>query len=91
MYPPNFKLAIKIFKDDDALALAYFRMMGAHQHYQAFYIYQYRTIYTSEYTISDSVMSHEMAHAVIDNYFSANPPPKVAEILATYVDVHLEE
>ena len=66
-------------------------MMGARQRYQAFYIYQYMTIYTSEESISDSVMSHEMAHAVIDSYFSANPPPKVAEILATYVDVHLEE
>ena len=91
MYPSNFKLAIKIFKSDVSLAEAYFRMMGSRQNYQAFYIYQYRTIYTSEYGVSDSVMSHEMAHAVIDSYFSANPPPKVAEILATYVDAHLEE
>lgn len=90
MYPPNLKLTIKIFKDEDSLVEAYFRMMGTRQRYQAFYIHQCQTIYTSEYGISDSVVSHEMAHAVIDNYFSANPPPKVAEILATYVDAHLE-
>lgn len=90
MYPPNLKLTIKIFKDENSLAEAYFRMMGTRQNYQAFFIYQYKTIYTYERGISDSVLSHEMAHAVIDNYFSANPPPKVAEILATYVDVHLE-
>ena len=40
--------------------------------------------------ISDSVMAHEMAHAVIDNYFNVIPPEKTAELLATYVDSHLE-
>lgn len=91
MYPPNLKLAIKIFNDSGSLEDAYFRMLGTRKEYQAFYIYEYRTIFTSAYTISDSVMSHEMAHAVIDDYFSANPPPKIAEILATYVDAHLED
>jgi len=90
MYPPELKITVKIFKDDSFLAEAYFRMFGTRQDYKAFYVYQYSTIYTSEYSISDSVIIHEMAHAIVDNYFSANPPPKVAEILATYVDVHLE-
>ncbi|MCX5666928.1 MAG: hypothetical protein NTY34_01245, partial [Candidatus Omnitrophica bacterium] len=59
--------------------------------YKSFYVHAYRTIYTSEESISDSVMVHEMAHAVIDNYFSVVPPAKVAEVLASYVDLHLEE
>jgi len=91
MYPPDMKLTIKIFKDEDSLAEAYFRMMGTRQSYQAFYIHQYSTIYTSEYGMSDSVIIHEMSHAIIDNYFSANPPAKIAELLAAYVDEHLED
>lgn len=91
MYPPNLKLTIKIFDDSSSLEEAYFRMLGTRKECEAFYIYEYKTIFTSAYTISDSVMSHEMGHAVIDNYFSTNPPPKVAEILATYVDAHLED
>lgn len=91
MYPPKLKLTIKIFNDSSSLEAAYLKMMGARKEYEAFYIYEYKTIFTSAFTISDSVMSHEIGHAVIDNYFSANPPPKVAEILATYVDAHLED
>lgn len=91
MYPPDLKLTIKIFNTESSLKEEYFRMFGAHRDYEAFYAHQYRTIYTSEYSISDSVIIHEMAHAVVDTYFSVKPPPKVSEVLATYVDVHLED
>ena len=91
MYPPKMKLVVKIFAEDDSLQDAYFRIFGTRPGYRAFYIHEYGTIYTSEYGISDSVIIHEMAHAIIDNYFSANPPPKVGEILSTYVDMHLDD
>ena len=91
MYPPDLKLTIKIFKNETSLGETYFKIFGERKDYEAFYIHQYETIYTSEYGISDSVIIHEMAHAVVDHYFSANPPPKVSEILATYVDQHLED
>jgi hypothetical protein len=58
---------------------------------RSFYVHKYGTIYTSEETVSDSVMAHEMAHAVVDNYFSVVPPKKLAEIMASYVDVHLDD
>ena len=91
MYPPKLKITIKIFADSNSLNDAYFKMFGTHPDYKAFHIYQYQTIYTSEETISDSVIIHEMGHAIVDNYFSTNPPPKVSELLATYVDMHLED
>lgn len=91
MYPPKLKLTVKIFNEGSSLEDAYFRIFGARKSYEAFYVYQYGTIYTSAYGISDSVMIHEIAHAVVDNYFSTNPPPKVSELLAQYVDVHLED
>ena len=58
---------------------------------RSFYVYRYNTIYTSEQDITDSIVAHEMAHAVIDNYFSTTPPEKTAEILATNVDAHLDD
>ncbi|MFA5142995.1 MAG: hypothetical protein WC522_02340 [Candidatus Omnitrophota bacterium] len=91
MYPPDLRLIIKIFKEESSVGEAYFKIFGTRPGYEAFYIYQYKTIYTSEFGISDSVIIHEMAHAVIDSYFSVNPPPKASEVLATYVDMHLEE
>ena len=84
-------LSVKIFKNREELDGEYFRIFKTRESYKSFYVHAYRTIYTSEESISDSVMVHEMAHAVIDNYFSVVPPSKVAEVLASYVDLHLEE
>jgi predicted Zn-dependent protease len=47
------------------------------------------TIYTSEQDISDSVIAHEIGHAVVDHFFTVKPPEKIGEMLAQYVDVHL--
>ena len=38
-----------------------------------------------------NVLAHEMGHAVVDHYFQAVPSEKIGEMLATYVDLHLDE
>jgi len=91
MYPDIKDLKIKIFKNRSALDDEYARIFGTRQDYKSFYVHKLGTIYTSEEDISDSIIAHEMAHAIIDNYFAVAPPPKVAELLASYVDMHLEE
>lgn len=91
MNPDMSMLKIKIFKDRDALNEEYNKIFNTKPDYKSFYIYKYDTIYTSEEDISDSVISHEMGHAVVDHYFSMIPPEKVRELLASYVDAHLDE
>ena len=91
MYPEIKGLKVKIFKDRSALDDEYARIFGTREDYKSFYVHKLKTVYTSEEDISDSVVAHEMAHAIIDNYFVVVPPPKVSEILASYVDMHLEE
>lgn len=91
MRPDMRDLKIKIFKDRASLNAEYYKIFNTQTDYKAFYINQYETIYTSEEGISDSVISHEMGHAVVDHYFSVVPPEKVRELLASYVDLHLEE
>ena len=90
MNPSSMEIKIKIFRNRRELSQEYVSLFGAVQNYKSFYIHSQDTIYTSMQDISDSVMSHEMAHAVIDNYFQVVPPEKTAELLATYVDSHLE-
>lgn len=90
MYPPSMELKIKIFRDRRELCGEYSTIFCTVQNYKSFYIHGLRTIYTSMQDISDSVIAHEIAHAVIDNYFLVIPPEKTAELLATYVDSHLE-
>lgn len=90
MYP-TVELKIKIFRNRDELSREYLRLLGTLQRYKSFYIHGFETIYSSMQDISDSEIAHEMAHAVIDNYFRVIPPEKTAELLAVYVDSHLEK
>lgn len=91
MHPNMPKISIRIFKDRSELREEYFKIFKTKEDLASFYVYKYDTIYTSEEEISDSVIAHEMAHAVIDHYFDIIPPKTVAEVLASYVDIHLEE
>lgn len=91
MYPSNMNLKIKIFDARNDLNEEYFRLYGSRPDYKSFYVHDDETIYTSEQDMSDSVIAHEMGHAVIDHYFSVRPPKKISEVLASYVDKHLED
>lgn len=90
MHPKTPRIKIRIFKGRGELNEEFAKIFGRPGDFRSFYVYKYNTIYTSENDVEDSVMIHEMAHAVIDHYFSVIPPETVREILAAYVDVHLE-
>lgn len=91
MYPRNLNIKIKIFKTQDELDDEHDKIFGKKERYKSFYVYKHDTIYTTERNMSDSIISHEMGHAIVDHYFVVRPPEKVREILASYVDVHLED
>ncbi|MBI5885672.1 MAG: hypothetical protein HZB85_03715 [Deltaproteobacteria bacterium] len=55
----------------------------------AFYAHAARSIYVSVADVTDGVLAHEIAHAVISIYFVTPPPARMQEILAQYVDRHL--
>lgn len=48
-----------------------------------------RRIYVSPRTVTDGILAHEIAHAVICAHFNPPPPEKAQEILARYVDQNL--
>lgn len=91
MWPENTGMTLRIYKNREALNEEYYKVFGNRPGYKAFYIFKYDTIYTSEEDISDSVLAHEMGHAVVDHYFSKIPPAKISELMAQYVDLHLED
>lgn len=91
MYPGKMDLKIRVFNTREELNDEYYNIFGQWENYKSFYIHKYKTIYTSEEDVSDSIMAHEMGHAVVDHYFNMIPPGKIREILASYVDKHLEE
>lgn len=91
IYPQSCRADIRIYKTRKEVNERYFDIFKAAAGHKSFYIHKFRTIYVSQEDINDSVMAHEMGHVVLDNYFQIVPPEKIREMIASYVDLHLED
>ncbi len=91
MYPMGLHVNVKIYQNAEELLRGCEGILGRVNRANSFYIHKERTIYTTLKGISEGVLSHEIAHSIIDHYFIILPPRKVQELLAMYVETHLEE
>ena len=91
MHPHGFHVNIRIYKNNREMWDIYEEIFKERKEYKAFYIHKFRTIYISLPNVSESVLAHEIGHAIIDNYFAILPPMKIRELLASYCDVHLKD
>lgn len=91
MDPKDFHIKIRVFKTRQEMNDAYALMFNDSVNFRSFYMHYFKSVYTNEQDFVDSVMAHELGHAVIDHYFSVPPPTKMAELMAIYVDSHLEQ
>lgn len=89
MNPRMSKPDIRVFKDRERLYLAHRELTGNTAAVKAFYSFDCATIYTCEDDMTDSVIAHEMAHAIVDNTYNGIPSSNIAEMLASYVDMHI--
>lgn len=89
MHPLKLHFTISLYKTHAEVAAAYkaLGMLGAAP--VAFYSHGSRTIVVSIDDITDRILAHEIAHAVICAYFVTPPPVRMQEILAQYVDKNL--
>lgn len=89
MHPMNLRFGITLYKTEAELAAAY-RAMGMFGPAPvAFYSHSTRSIAVIIEKITDRIIAHEIAHAVLSVYFGAPPPARMQEVLAQYVDKHL--
>ncbi len=89
MYPEEVNLKIVIYGNKQSLDSKYSQLYGAENTFEAFYAKEDKVIYVNAANILTTILAHEMAHYIIDEYFVINPPDKVQELLAGYVDEHL--
>jgi hypothetical protein len=91
MRKPIKKVSVQIFPDETSLHEMYFKIYKKKRTLRAWYIFEYNTIYVNAKDLFAGMLAHEIAHAIVDNYLSVRPPRATAEILARYVDAHLNE
>lgn len=58
---------------------------------QAFYVHDLNTIYICGQNFRRSILGHEIGHAIISHYFVVQPPLKIQEVLAGYVEYQLRK
>lgn len=92
MHLYNFHGTIKICADDKALSAIYSNLFDAELGNRfSFYAYSLNTIYISSQHFTREILGHEIAHAIISNYFVVSPPIKASEVLAGYVEYQLRK
>ena len=85
------KVRINIYSNRKKLHEVYHSITGQECRVKAWYIFEVNTVYITNDYVDEGIIAHEMAHSIIDHFFSVRPPEATAEILATYVDRHLED
>lgn len=91
MRPKDLRLNVRIYRGQDDLNRVYVEIFDRENKFIAYYVFKINTLFASEEKISANVLAHEIAHCVIDHYFSVVPPTKVAEMIAQYADVHIRD
>ncbi len=85
------KINVRIHHDKKALKEAYYKIYKKDKTLRAWYLFEYNTIYVNADDLFAGMLAHEIAHAIVDHFLDVRPPRATAEILARYVDGHLNE
>ena len=83
------KVRINIYNNKAQLESVYYKIFKKNLSFKAWYIYEFNTIYLNIQDLHEGMLAHEIAHSVVDHFLSVRPPSATAEILARYVDSHL--
>lgn len=83
---PELSLTIHFYADASALAQVAQEVGGPIGAAPAFYWKKTHTIHANGPTVTIGILAHEMAHAVLDDYFVIQPPAKISELLCQYVE-----
>jgi hypothetical protein len=85
------RVAIMVYPDKKQLRQAYGEIYHKQCKVRAWYRYKNNTVYITVADLQVGMLAHELAHAIIDHYLIVKPPAASAEILARYVDSHLQQ
>jgi len=83
------KVNIYICRNKKQLHDNYYKIFRRPCRYRAWYAYELNAVYVNHQDLDEGMLSHELAHSIIDHYLLVRPPRASAEILASYVDRHL--
>ena len=102
MHPSKLNFSITLYRTQGEVSTAYYRASAGANAYKsqgmttgaapiAFYSHSTRNITVALDNITEGILAHEIAHAIISTYFVTPPPARMQEILAQYMDKHFRD
>jgi acyl transferase domain-containing protein len=91
MYVKTLKYKIVLLASSREVRRVYRAKYGKDVDFISFFSPGEKTIYLSTDDANLRIFAHEVAHAVIDQYFRVSPSVKIHEMLAKYAETHLDD
>jgi len=91
MYPKTLKFRVVLLASASEVRRMYKSRYGREVDFISFYSPGDKAVYISTDDVNLRIFSHELAHAVIDQYFKVSPAVKIHELLAKFAESHIED
>lgn len=91
MYPSPLKFSIVIEPDEEAVQRHFQRLYKIDVNYIAFYSPGKNRVFYSADNGRLRVVTHEIGHVIVENYFKVSPPQRIHEVLAQYAEKHIND
>lgn len=91
MYPRPLNYSIKILPGRDEVAHAFKQIYNVNVDYIAFYSPRLNRVFYSSNNGRLRVTCHEIGHVVVESYFKISPPQRIHEVMAQYVEKHIND
>ncbi len=91
MYPPDLQFSITILPEVSHVKAVFRKIYNVDVDYIAFYSPHLNHAFYSAKNGRLRVVCHEIGHVVVENYFQVSPPQKIHEVMAQYVEKHIND
>lgn len=91
MFPKELKFNIVLLSSDEKVQRIYRSKYRRNVDYIAFYSPRDKAVYISVNDVNLGVLAHEFAHVIIHSYYNTCLPEEIHEVLAQYVEEHLQD
>lgn len=89
MHPARLSFRIVILDTEKDVDDTYKKLYGNSSGFISFYSVGKNTVYIAVENTSLKILSHEIGHAVVENYFDVSPPRRIHEVLAQFAEKHI--
>lgn len=91
MFPADLRINVVLLEAEDDVSQVFAQKYGKQANHIAYYSLSEDTIYISVEDTRLAVIAHEMAHAIVDHYFTERPPYNIHELMAQFAEKHVTD